>query len=242
MAHEINNPNGLILLNIQTLRQINNETVHILDEIYTDKGDFAIGGSSYLRMREHLPRILDSMEEGARRIKRIVEDLKDFSRINSPSEQEDVDLNDVLAKALRLLDPNIRKATEYFSVQYARTLPAIRGNSHRLEHIVVNLILNACQALRGPHESITIGTSYDEFSDAVVLTVCDTGMGIAPEDIARLTDPFFTTKRTNGGTGLGLSVSAGIAKEHGGFLQFISTPGQGATVRCILPVHQEHTA
>jgi polar amino acid transport system substrate-binding protein len=238
VAHEINNPNGLILLNIPTLRQVNDEAMRVLEEVHAGKGDFAIGGGSYLRMREHLPRILDSMEESARRIKRIVEDLKDFSRINSPAERDEVDLNEVLAKSLRLLETSVHKATKYFSVHYAEGLPSLRGNSHRLEHVIVNLILNACQALRGPWESIAVGTDYDALSDAVILSVQDNGQGIAPEDMARLTEPFFTTKRANGGTGLGLSVSAGIVEEHGGFLQFISTPGQGTTARCILPVRQ----
>ncbi|MDR0238874.1 MAG: transporter substrate-binding domain-containing protein [Deltaproteobacteria bacterium] len=239
VAHEINNPNGLILLNIPTLRQVNDEAMRILEEVHADKGDFAIGGSSYLRMREHLPRILDSMEESARRIKRIVGDLKDFSRINSPAEQEDVDLNEVLAKSLRLLETSVREATEHFSVHYAKGLPTIKGNSHRLEHVMVNLILNACQALRGPQESIAVSTDYDALSDVVVLSVQDNGVGITSEDMARLTDPFFTTKRASGGTGLGLSVSTGIVKEHGGSLQFTSMPGQGTTARCIIPVRQD---
>ncbi len=237
VAHEINNPNGLILLNLQILRNLNEEVTNILDELYAEKGDFTIGNSSYLRIRDRLPRVLESTEESSRRIKRIVDDLRDFSRGNNPAEQEPVDLNDVAARAVRLLEATVRKSTNHFEVSYGRDLPKVMGNRHRLEQVAVNLILNACQALRGPEESIAVSTVYDNESKSVLLSVRDTGVGIAKDNMERLTDPFFTTKRTEGGTGLGLSVSAGIAKEHGGCLRFNSVPGQGATVNCVIPIN-----
>ena len=82
---------------------------------------------------------------------------------------------------------------------------------------------------------IFLTTSYDQSAGSVMLTLADEGAGIAPEHIPRLTDPFFTTKRESGGTGLGLSVSATIVKEHGGSLQFNSAPGAGTTVTLTFP-------
>jgi polar amino acid transport system substrate-binding protein len=103
------------------------------------------------------------------------------------------------------------------------------------------LILNACQALRTHEESIVLATRYDGENGDVVLEIRDEGEGIAPEHVPHLTDPFFTTKREQGGTGLGLSVSAGIVKEHRGFLEFVSANGQGTVVTLRLPAVQERT-
>jgi polar amino acid transport system substrate-binding protein len=100
---------------------------------------------------------------------------------------------------------------------------------------VVNLLLNACQALTDSEQGITITTCYNLEEGAVVITISDQGVGIAPEHLPHLTDPFFTTKRETGGTGLGLSVSAGIVQEHNGSFQFASLPGQGTTVTLTLP-------
>ena len=100
---------------------------------------------------------------------------------------------------------------------------------------MVNLMLNACQALPDPGRSIRVFTSRESDRDGVLFVVEDEGVGIPSEDLSRLTDPFFTTKRERGGTGLGLSVSAGIVKEHGGSLEFRSVPGAGTTAILSLP-------
>ena len=98
----------------------------------------------------------------------------------------------------------------------------------------MNLILNACQALPDSGRGIELVTWHDAFNGMVVLRLRDEGTGIAPEHLSRLTDPFFTTKQDQGGTGLGLSVSAGIVKEHGGNLEFRSD-GNGTIVTLTLP-------
>jgi polar amino acid transport system substrate-binding protein len=112
----------------------------------------------------------------------------------------------------------------------------VLGNSQRIEQVVVNLLLNACQALPDPEHCIVLTTYFDQTAGTVVLTVADEGCGISPEHIPHLTDPFFTTKRESGGTGLGLSVSATIVKEHNGTLEFESTPGIGTTVTLTIPI------
>ena len=104
---------------------------------------------------------------------------------------------------------------------------------------LLTLIINACQALTTPEQGIFLTTSHDAVAGTVVLIVQDEGGGIAPEHLPHLTDPFFTTKRESGGTGLGLSVSDGIIKDHGGHLNFDSTPGAGTTVTLALPAARE---
>ena len=242
VAHEINNPTGLILLEVPTLKRAYADTSRILERYYQENGDFTCGGLPYSRMREELPRSLDKLLDAGKRIKRIVEDLKDFARQGDSTCDEIVDLNAVAQAAVRLVDPSIRKATTCFSAEYAPRLAHIRGNAQRIEQVLVNLILNACQALPDTNRCIQLTTGEEPARGTVFLRLRDEGSGISPEHLARLTDPFFTTKRDQGGTGLGLSVSAGIVKEHGGTLDFESIPGSETTVTLALPIIKEETS
>jgi len=235
VAHEINNPNGLILLNMPILKEVYADASELLEERYQQQGDFDLGGLPYSRMRQELPHLLDEMHDGAKRIKRIVEDLKDFARRDDRATQEEIDLNEVAQTAVRLVERSLRTATDRFEASYAEQLPPVWGNRQRIEQVLVNLLLNACQALPDSSRGISLTTFCDPAGPSVGLTLRDEGSGIAPEHLARLTDPFFTTKRESGGTGLGLSVSSGIVKEHGGSLNFDSTPGQGTIVTLLLP-------
>lgn len=241
VAHEINNPNGLILLNIPILRKAQADAVRHLDQRFEEEGDFSLGGIPYSRMRLELPRLLEEMQEGAQRIKRIVNDLKDFARSEEGSGRALIDLGDAARKAVRLLDAAIRKATDHFSASYEEDLPPVWGHSQRIEQVIINLVLNACQALPERTRAIAVTVRHDEAAAQVVLAVSDEGTGIAPEHLPHLTDPFFTTKRETGGTGLGLSVSAGILKEYGGSLTFASTPGEGTTALVAFPVASQES-
>ena len=236
VAHEINNPNGLILLNMPVMMEAFRDAEPILEEHYKTHGDFEFAGLRYSRMREALPRLMSQMQEGSRRVKLIVEDLKDFARQQEPGQTADLDLNETVRAALRLLTNLIENSTDHFSVSYGEGIPTLRGSAQRIEQVIVNLLVNACQALPGPERAISLETWFDTWKKEVVIEVRDEGTGIAPEHLPHLTDPFFTTKRESGGTGLGLSVSTGIVKEHGGELSFSSAPGAGTTARLTLPI------
>ncbi|MFA7403397.1 MAG: transporter substrate-binding domain-containing protein [Pelobacteraceae bacterium] len=242
VAHEINNPNGLILLNMPILREVYQDAEEVLEERFQGQGDFTLGGLPYSRMRNEVPHLLEEMQDGANRIKRIVEELKDFARQDTSAAVEAVDLNAVAQAAVRLVDSTLRAATTRFAAQYAAPLPPIPGNAQRIEQVVINLLLNACQALPDMEHGISLATSCDHTAGTVTLTLADEGLGIAPEHVPHLTDPFFTTKRESGGTGLGLSVSAAIVKEHNGTLTFESAPGSGTTVTLTLPVSARDNA
>lgn len=239
VAHEINNPNGLIQLNLSQLSKAYQNMAPVLEDHYRREGDFRLGWFSYSRMREEIPKMLGEMGESCNRIKRIVEDLKDFARRDDAGLEERVDLNQVVRSALRLVDNTLRKATDDFRVAYAADLPAFRGNGHRIEQVVVNLVLNACQALTSTEQAIVLRTFALPAEGWVGLEVRDQGCGLDEETLQRITDPFFTTRREVGGTGLGLSVSDGIVKDHHGRLEFGSRPGAGMTVRLLLPLYQE---
>jgi polar amino acid transport system substrate-binding protein len=239
VAHEINNPNGLILLNLPILKDVYRDALETLETRYQEQGDFLLGGLNYSLMRQEVPNVLDDMSEGASRIKRIVEDLKNYARLDTVPRKEPFDLNLVVQAAVRLMDTSIRKSTSRFSDSYSTDLPMVCGNPQRIEQVIVNLLINACQALPSPEHGIFIATTYDPEEGVVRLTVRDEGVGIPPEFMNRLTDPFFTTKRESGGTGLGLSISAGIVQEHGGNLSFDSPPGCGTTATLTLAIRKE---
>jgi polar amino acid transport system substrate-binding protein len=236
VAHEINNPNGLLLMDVQLLTDILEDAGPVFEEHSERHGDFTMGRLRYSRLRESLPRMMAEMLDAARRVKRIVEDLKDFARRGDPDLRDGVSLNEVVGTALRLVDNLVRKSTSRFTLDCAPDLPPVRANPQRVEQVVINLVMNACQALPDPGRGIALRTHLDAARTAVCLEVRDEGVGILPEHLSRLTDPFFTTKRESGGTGLGLAVSAGIVKEHGGALTFESTPGRGTTARLSLPL------
>jgi polar amino acid transport system substrate-binding protein len=242
VAHEINNPTGLILYNLPILRSAYQVAEASLEAHYAGNGDFLIGGLSYTQLREEIPQLFDEMQGAARRIKRIVDDLKDFARKDTSSVDEEVDLDVVVQTAVRLLSTTVKKATDRFQVTGLDRPPLFRGNPQRIEQVVVNLVLNACQALERPDQGIHLATSLDEPRGEVNLVVRDEGVGIPPEHLAHLTDPFFTTRRASGGTGLGLSVSAGIVKEHHGKLEFKSAPGAGTTAILTLPALKKEPA
>lgn len=240
VAHEINNPNGLIMLNMPRFIEAFQAGQPILEEYYREHGDFMFGCLKYSRMREELPLMLEETFNGARQIRRIVDDLKDFARRDDSGVAETFDLNGVVRAAARLVDNALRQATKRLSLKYADQLPAVRGNAQRIEQVVVNLLLNACQALEDSDRRIVVTTCGDA-AGQVVLTVEDEGRGISPEHLPQLLDPFFTTKRESGGTGLGLWVSAGIVKEHGGSLSFTPAAIRGTVVTLVLPAAKENS-
>ncbi len=240
VAHEINNPNNFIMLNAPLLKEAWQHVLPILDEYYENNKEFMIGTLRYPEMRERIPRLLSGITDGSKRIQQIVEDLRDFVRRDSSDMNQSVDVNAVLRSATSLLSNMITKSTSHFSVKYAERLPILKGNSHRLEQVMINLIQNACQALPDIRKGISLSTSYDEKISGIVVKVQDEGTGIPAKILPHITDSFFTTKSDSGGIGLGLSISSRIVKEHGGTLTFASEPGKGTTAEIILPVLQAY--
>jgi polar amino acid transport system substrate-binding protein len=149
-----------------------------------------------------------------------------------------VALEKVTQAAVGLMDNLIRKSTHRFSLSIPEGLPRVRGNFQKLEQVVVNLIANACQSLSDKSQAVEVSLRHDGEHGRVVLEVRDEGRGIPEEIRSRVLDPFFTTKRQEGGTGLGLSVSYGIVKDHHGEIQFESGAGEGTTFRLGFPVFE----
>jgi PAS domain S-box-containing protein len=236
VAHEINNPNSMIKLALPILRAACRDAGPVLDAYFRENGDFNLGGLPYSEVRGHLPRLLLEMGESTERISRILGELRDFALQQPTPQHEQVDMNAVVRSSVTLVGNLIGKSTRAFEAVYAPGLPPVEGHFQRLEQVVVNLLVNACQAMGYDDDGIRVWTAHDPARKRVTVCVRDNGRGIPPGDLPRLTDPFFTTRREEGGTGLGLSVSSRIVAEHEGSLAFDSAPGRGTTVTLSLPV------
>lgn len=235
VAHEINNPNGMILLNLGLLADFYRDVEPLLEEIAARQGELELAGLDLATLRQEIPLVLREMQGGARKVKTIVEDLKNFARRAPPRHEERVDLNEVARAAARLTANAIGKAGARFELDLAEQLPEVAGSFQRIEQVVINLLVNACQALEAPGRAIRVTSRHDAARRVNVLEVRDEGRGIAEADLRHIFDPFFTTRREEGGTGLGLSVSERIVREHGGQLELSSRPGGGTTATVTLP-------
>lgn len=239
VAHEINNPNHFIMLNSPILKEAWESAMPILEQYYEENGDFILGGMNYSEMRANIPTLFAGISDGAKRIKQIVDELKNYVRDNTADLNQVVDINAVLKSTVSLLSNMIKNATNHFSINYCENLPALTGNFQRLEQVMINLIQNACQALADPQKGIFVTVNYEINRARILIRVRDEGTGIPPEKLMNVTDPFFTTKHDSGGVGLGLSISSKIVEEHGGTMHFSSEIGVGTTVEIMLPAHQE---
>jgi len=236
VAHEINNPNNLIMLNADVLGNMCKELMPVLDEHAGHHPDFTLGGLPYADMRAEFEPLLKGISEGSNRIRTIVQNLKDFVRVDLGDLNQIVHVNDVIGSTIFIIGNLIKKSTKHFDLRLGERLPHIRANGQQLEQVVINLLSNACQSLPDPSHGIWVSTSAAADGRTVQIVVGDEGSGIPPEDLPKVIDPFFTTKRDTGGTGLGLSVSYGIVQAHNGTITFQSKPGAGTTVTVTLPV------
>ncbi len=241
VAHEINNPNNFIMLNSRLLERVVEDARPILDEYLQEHGDFELAGMSYAEERQNINRLFAGMVEGSKRIQGIIRNLKRLARQNREDLNQRVKLDQVIQTAVFFVNHRIQRSTKRFSLMVQPNLPAVRGNDHQLEQVLMNLLINACQAISDKEQRISLTTTLDCAKNCVILTVEDTGMGIPESNLRRIFDPFFTTKRDLEGTGLGLSISYQIIKNHGGDLTVESKTGSGTRFIITLPVYIEET-
>ena len=236
VGHEIRNPNYAITLNADIMSRVWNDVMPILNKYYQENGEFLLAGMRYTQADEKITPLINGISHSAKRIQKIVQSLRDFARRDAGNLDQQVDVNVVVESATFILNNLVTKSTSKFSTSCGENLPMVRGNAQQLEQVLINLITNGCQALRVRARGIAVKTSHDKQKSCVLITVRDEGVGIPPENLDRITEPFFTTKQNQGGTGLGLSISYGIVEAHGGKLSFTSKFGSGTTATVRLPV------
>ncbi len=235
IAHEVNNPNHIIMLNAATLSDFWTAASPILDSYCDSNGDFSVGFLSYSAFREEIPGLIESIESSAGRIKRIVDVLKDFVAKRDGLNLMPTDINEAVKNTFLLLKHTIRKKTERFDISYGDGLPPVKADRGKLEQVFVNLTSNALNALPDRNRGVFLQTWFDQGQKEVLFAVHDEGEGIAEQDLTRIMEPFFTTRRSSGGTGLGLAISKQIVDLHGGRLEVESAEGRGSIFRVALP-------
>ncbi|RJP22148.1 MAG: PAS domain S-box protein [Deltaproteobacteria bacterium] len=235
VAHEVSNPNNVVMFNAPLILSAWRDAAELLERQLRERGDFPVGGLPYSEMREAVPRMIQGISEASARIRNIVATLKDYTRQENDHPGSRFQVNDAVRSTVQILNHEILKSTHDFRVAYGEGLPPVEGSVAELEQVILNLILNALQALHDPGRGIRVSTSFREETGHVVIAVADEGSGMPPEILERITEPFFSTKLESGGLGLGLSISRDILEKHGGTLTFRSDVGHGTEAWASLP-------
>lgn len=235
IAHEINNPNNYILLNSKIIRNIWNDITPILEEKYKNDRSFKIINIGYEEVKKEIDNIIFGLIDGSDRIKKIVTSLKEFAMPDISDWNQKVDINLAVKSSITISSNFIKKSTDNFKTNLEENIPKIKGNLQLLEQAIINLIINACQALRNKKESIFLSTYYNKDNETIEIVIQDEGIGISEKDKEKIMDPFFTTKNNNGGTGLGLALSYNIIHKFGGQIVVNSKEGEGTVVVIVLP-------
>ncbi|WP_191603156.1 transporter substrate-binding domain-containing protein [Marinomonas algicola] len=235
VAHEINNPTGLLIVNLPLLKSAWEDALPYLER-HPEYENITLAGLPFSRIKEELPYIMHEMNHSTIKIRDIVNDLKDFARVEAEDNKHLVPLNDLISTSVRLVDASIRNATAHFDLNLDPKNLSIYANPQRIEQVIINLIINACDSLEDTDKRIQLSTYFDVDKEEATITLEDQGKGIKAEHLPRLSEPFFTTKREAGGTGLGLSVSSGIISSYHGSMSFDSVVGLGTKVIVKLPI------
>ncbi len=198
-----------------------------------------LGVTELLREREGTDdsskRQLDLTHRQARRAARIVQNLLEFSRPASPQKRP-LDVNSLLERTLQLHEHSLRRNNIAVDFRPQPDLPGVIGDANQLIQVFLNLVTNAEQAIQEIRDTGRIQIRPSHNNNRVMVTVQDDGIGIRPEALPRIFDPFYTTKRPGGGTGLGLSICMSIIREHGGNIEAETLPGGGSAFTIYLPV------
>ncbi|RLP53771.1 MAG: hypothetical protein D6160_14365 [Ketobacter sp.] len=241
VAHEINNPVGFINSNLTMMKKYSERSlqlISILNEISESTPDEKQRSwieekkkeYKYESLLKNMIDVVEESQEGVERVKQIVQDLKDFSRIDE-AEWQRVDLHTGIESTLNIAWNEIKYKAEVHK-EYSE-LPLVECVPSQINQIILNLLVNSAHAMK------TTGNIYlrtRQHGDSVVIEVEDDGCGIPDTIINKIFDPFFTTKEVGKGTGLGLSLSYGIVQKHNGTLSVKSEPDVGTTFTITLPI------
>jgi signal transduction histidine kinase len=238
IAHEINNPNNYISVNIPILRDYLNVVIPIVDEYAQNHPDLEIMHMSYAEFREDIFELLDNVQHGSRQIKSIVRDLKGFSKPDAHQKNEKIDLKPLIEKVISFCRAKIERNVKTFKIQIPEHLPEARVESQLLEQILINLLINAAQAFDQPADNnsmVHLSVSVDNGrKNRLVIEVSDNGKGMDEGTMEKIFDPFFTTKSLEGGTGLGMYIVHNLIEKLDGKIEVESRLGQGTHFKVIL--------
>ena len=235
VAHEINNPINLIMYNLPLIQKIWSDFLPLLIERKKDHPDQKFGGFTYDFLKDNLSQLVADMDMAANRVAKIVSDLKNFSKQSNVAEKISLQVNTAVNNALRLAQAILRNSGVKIELQLDEDLPEMEGNPQSIEQIILNICINAIQAIDHDNGLIRIRTGFEIKDGRILIAISDNGSGISPEIVDKLFLPFVTDKQAQGGTGLGLSVTYGLVQAHGGDITFDTRQGKGTTFMIALP-------
>jgi PAS domain S-box-containing protein len=238
VAHEVNNPNGIVNLNMNVLKRILERRFTELET--SDRGmKVAVGNSAAASLKTEINAIVQETLAASERIKGLVASLKSFVQpeVNTPFES--VEIGELILSSSAWVRHELRIKNCRLECPPSLHGLRVRGHAQQLQQVCINLLHNACDAATRPGMLILVGAKSAPDGKTVTLTVTDEGGGIPPELLEHVLDPFFTTRRGAGGMGLGLSISSSIVAAHGGTLSIKSIVGKGTVVTVTLPAEKE---
>ncbi len=242
VAHEINNPINLIMYNLPLIQKIWSDFLPLLIERKKDYPDQKFGGFTYDFLEDNLSQLVGDMDMAANRVAKIVSDLKNFSKQSNVAEKSSLQVNTAVKNALRLAQTTLRKSDVKIELQLDDNLPEMKRNLQSIEQVILNILINAVQAIHHDNGIIRIRTGFEMKSGRILIAIGDNGRGISPAIVDRLFLPFVTDKQEQGGTGLGLSVTYGLVQAHGGDIAFDTRPAEGTTFTISLPTLRKSDA
>jgi signal transduction histidine kinase len=243
VAHEINNPISFVFSNFGTLETYVDNLLRVL--VRYEQAERFIGDPAVLKeiadlreqvdlafMQDDVLVLMAESREGIERVRKIVEDLKDFSRVDAHQDWQWADLHQGIDSTLNIVNNEVKYKADI--VKEYGDIPEVECLPSQINQVIMNIVVNGAQAITGPRGRITIRTGTRE--DHVWIEIADNGCGIPQAIRSRIFDPFFTTKPIGTGTGLGLSLSYGIIQKHHGRIGVESEEGAGTTFRIELPI------
>jgi signal transduction histidine kinase/ActR/RegA family two-component response regulator len=242
VAHEINNPINLIMYNLPLIQKIWIDFLPVLMEQKKIFPDQKFGGFTYEFLKDNLPQLIADMDMAANRVAKIVSDLKNFSKQSNVVEKSALQVNTAVKNALRLSQTTLRKSGVQIELELGKDLPLMQGNLQSIEQIILNIIINAVQAIDHEDGKIRIRTEFLKKQRRILITISDNGRGISETVADKIFLPFVTDKHTEGGTGLGLSVTYELVQAHGGDITFETRKGKGTSFRISMPTLVQHPA
>ena len=249
VAHEINNPVGYVFSNIGTLEKYVGDLFRVLAAY--EAAEPLLAGSDQGRalaalrqeieldyLKQDIPALMSETLEGVVRVRKIVQDLKDFSHVDASQDWEWTDLHKGIDSTLNIVNNEIKYRCDVRK-SYGQ-LPEVQCLASEMNQVFMNLLFNAAHSITRERGTIDVRTGCE--GGQAWVEIEDDGCGIAPENLSRIFDPFCTTKAVGKGTGLGLSLAYGIVRKHGGRIDVDSEPGRGTRFRVTIPVQRAEAA
>ena len=236
VAHEINNPINLIMFNIPLFQKIWKDFQPVLGKYAAIEPDKKYGGLSYGFLKKNISELLLETDMASRRMVKIVSDLKHFARHSSVIDMVTMSLNRAVENVLPLVRLSRAKAGVALKLELDNHLPLMDGDIHGVEQIIINLLMNAIEAIDHAGGEIEIVTGSSDGGTRIYVSISDNGMGVDPSISGRIFDPFVTGRLAMGGTGLGLSICYNLVKAHDGEITFDSQEGKGTTFTVYFPL------